>query len=172
MQGKEKSMASKGKVLILVLTLVLVVGSLVFFLSSSITYAARYATVSHQQTTKPQLTCHGSACDGKDPGQYPTCTQNSTAWVSSVIGNGDAHLTLYYNHNCDSWYGIMQLTGGTRTELQGIGIHNKVTSWFLSRTTSSNISLLLYDGASKTTVYIVGVGNMGIVSSYSAVIHS
>jgi hypothetical protein len=165
-------MASKGKVLILVLTLVLVVSSLAFFLSSSITHAARNAADSHHQTTKLQPTCHGSTCDGKDPNHYPTCTQNSMTMIASTIGNGDAHLTLYYNHNCDVWYGIMQLTGGPRTELQGIGIHNKVTSWFLSRTTSSNISLMLFNGVSRTTVYILGVGNMGIVSSYSAVIHS
>jgi hypothetical protein len=165
-------MASKGKVLILVLTFVLVVSSLVFFLSSSITHAARYAADTHHQTTKPQLTCYGSACDGKDPGHYPTCTQNATKIFASTIGNGDANLTLYYDHNCDVWFSIMQLTGGTRTELQGIGIHNKVTSWFLSRTTGSNLSLMLYNGVSRTTVYTIGVGNMGIVSSYSAVIHS
>ena len=165
-------MASKGRVLLLVLTFVLVVSSLLFFWSSSITHAARYAADSHHQTTRPQLTCHGSTCDGKDPGQYPTCTQNTTKMVASVIGNGDADLTLYYNHGCDVWYAIIQLTGGTRTESLGIDIHNKVTSWFLSRTTSSNISLMLYNGVSRTTVYAVGVGNMGIVSSYSAVIHS
>jgi hypothetical protein len=165
-------MASKGKVLILALTFVLVVGSLVFALSSSVTFAARYSASLHHQTTKPQLTCHGSACDGKDPVQYPTCTQNTTTIIASTIGNGDAHLTLYYNHNCDVWYSIMQLTGGPRTELQGIGIHNKVTSWFLSRHTGSNISLMLFNGVSRTTVYAIGVGNMGIVSSYSAVIHS
>lgn len=165
-------MASKGKVLIPVLILVLLVSSLMFFLSSSITHAAHNAADSQHQATKPQLTCHGSACNGKDPNHYPSCTQNSRTMIASTIGNGDAHLTLYYNHNCDVWYGIMQLTGGTRTELQGIDIHNKETSWFLSRTTGSNISLMLYDGVSKTTVYVIGVGNMGIVSSYSAVIHS
>ena len=165
-------MASKGKVYIVVLAFVLVVSSLVFFLSSSITLAARYAAGSHHQTTKPQLTCHGSTCDGKDPNQYPACTQNTTKMVASVIGNSDATLTLYYNRQCDVWYTIMQLTGGTRTELLGIAIHNRVTSWFLSRHTGSNISLMLFDGVSQTTVYAVGVGNMGIVSSYSAVIHS
>jgi hypothetical protein len=165
-------MASKGKVLILVLTLVLVVSSLVFFLSSSITHAARNVADSHHQTTKPQLTCHGSTCDGKDPAHYPDCTTSATKMITSTIGNGDANLTLYYDHNCDVWFSIMQLTGGTRTELQGIDIHNKVTSWFLSRTTGSNMSLMLYDGVSRTTVYTIGVGNMGIVSSYSAVIHS
>ena len=165
-------MASKGKVLILALTFVLVVGSLVFALSSSVTFAARYSASLHHQTTKPQLTCHGSACDGKDPNQYPACTSNSARMVASTIGNGDAHLTLYYNHNCDVWYTIVQLTGGTRTELLGIDIHNKVTSWFLSRRTGSNISLMLFNGVSRTTVYAIGVGNMGIVSSYSAVIHS
>ncbi len=165
-------MASKGKVHILALTFVLVVSSLVFFLSSSITLAARYAADSHHQTTKPQLTCHGSTCDGKDPNHYPACTSNSTKMAVSAIGNGDADLTLYYNHNCDVWYTIIQLTGGSRTELLGIDIHNRGTSWFLSRTTSSNISLMLFDGVSRTTVYAVGVGNMGIVSSYSAVIHS
>lgn len=165
-------MVSKGKVHILALVFVLVVGSLVFFLSSSDTLAARNAAGSHHQTTKPQLTCHGSTCDGKDPNQYPTCTSNSTKMVASVIGNGDADLTLYYNHNCDVWYTIIQLTGGTRTELLGIDIHNRGTSWFLSRHTGSNISLMLFDGVSRTTVYAMGVGNMGIVSSYSAVIHS
>jgi len=163
-------MASKGKVLILALTFVLVVGSLVFALSSSVTFAARYTAGLHHQTTKPQLTCHGSTCDGKDPNQYPACTSNSTRMVASTIGNGDAHLTLYYN--CDVWYTIMQLTGGTRTELLGIDIHNSVTSWFLSRHTGSNISLMLFNGVSRTTVYAIGVGNMGIVSSYSAVLHS
>ena len=165
-------MASKGKALILVLTLILVVSSLVFFLYSPIAHAARNASDTHHQTTKPQLTCHGSTCDGKDPGQYPACTQNVTTIHTSTIGNGDAQLTLFYNHNCDVWYGIMQLTNGAKTELQGIGIHNSVTSWFLSRTTHSNVSLMLYDGVSRTTVFILGVGNMGITSSYSAVIHS
>ncbi len=165
-------MASKGKVYIVALAFVLVVSSLVFFLSSSITLAARSATDSHHRTTKPQLTCHGSTCDGKDPNQYAACTSNSAKMVASVIGNGDANLTLYYNRQCDVWYTIMQLTGGTRTELLGIDIHNRGTSWFLSRRTGSNISLMLFDGVSRTTVYAIGVGNMGIVSSYSAVIHS
>ena len=165
-------MASKGKVRILASTFVLVVCSLVFFLSSSITLAARYAADSHHQTTKPQLTCHGSTCDGKDPNQYPDCTSSSTQMAASAIGNGDANLTLFYNHNCDVWYTIIQLTGGTRTELLGIDIHNRGTSWFLSRHTGSNISLMLFDGVSRTTVYAMGVGNMCIVSTYSAVIHS
>jgi hypothetical protein len=165
-------MASKGKALILVLTLILVVSSLVFFLYSPIAHAARNASDTHHQTTKPQLTCHGSTCDGKDPGQYPACKQNLTTIFTSTIGNGDANLTLFYNHNCDVWFGIMQLTNASKTELQGIGIHNKVTSWFLSRTTHSNISLMLFNGVSRTTVYLLGVGNMGITSSYSAVIHS
>jgi hypothetical protein len=165
-------MASKGKVLILALTFVLVVGSLVFALSSSVTFAARYTAGLHHQTTNAQLTCHGSTCSGKDPNQYAACTQSSTRIVASLIGKGDADLTLYYNRNCDVWYTIIQLTGGTRTELLGIDIHNIGTSWFLSRHTGSNISLMLFDGVSRTTVYAIGVGNMGIVSSYSAVLHS
>jgi len=165
-------MTSKGKALILVLTLILVVSSLVFFLHSSIAHAAHNAPVTHHQMTKPQLTCHGSTCDGRDPGQYPACMQDLTTIHTGTIGNGDANLTLFYNHNCDVWYGIMQLTNTSKKELQGIGIHNSVTSWFLSRTTHSNVSLMLFNGVSRTTVFILGVGNMGLTSSYSAVIHS